>query len=1081
MEVTRQTLAFTDEQLKTLKATTGAVGTAATRTATASTFLRIQSWVGAKAAKVLTVSLMGVRAALRGILGSIGIGLIFEAVSWIMSLLSKTKEAKEEIKKLDTNIAGATAQAGNAVREMSTLRDAINKAPDHSNQKIALMAQFNKNYGTYIKGLNLETKAVLTQADAYKKLTSALRGKIYTEMEEEDTNQFLKPEMSEAANRWTKYQIAYENAKKKHGNTSLIGAYALLDGSHLRGIVMDEMKKGASVESVMKKVNDSIGSADGLKWMDLLFDGKSGQEMLKSYIRAEFRAENTRRFIAKKYSADDVKKDKANYTLATTPRETMNDARDKEAEREANSAEQTRKRKLKEVVKESDAVIDKIKSYYTRQKTYLNEMFNRGVLEKAQLEQYTSQMEDRQNKTLAVARKAIAKGHTGEWDRYKMTEMGFGQDMFDTSTENLLDDIRHTNVWNIHNRFRRLKGQSELDAIEKNAEKNMAEIAKKETERQQEAAKEIQEYDYTVQVDNKFEKEMVSKGIIKLSMKEALNEYVDMGRDFSKNGTEMMMKPGPMTAMLANARENETAIYGLDMRDISDRDSFMKTMFAGKSYNKFFQEVRELDINNPKDEGKITVFYNHIVDYLDAYTEAQKKETERDRKIFSYKYKRTDAYKENQQEERVLEGEKKLAGITTSLGMTTSEYSQDMELEMLKAKLEAAQDYYSFLAQSKADQMLLEEQQQKINEAGMNLYQKQMEQIQTSLSKLKNWMNPVEKAGEDLGKAVFGSLQDRRNVFVNLMQQYADLTREMILNWVKQRLQQKIHNRLMETNESQHEMSMQTIQKTGDMAKLQMEQTTNTASETAQATHATKTITTEAAETSGKVQLGIVGAAATTLTDLGWWGIPLVAVITALLNAMLAAAMSGVSKLFGGGATASATANTTKITSGMLTYDEGNVQAFAANDGNVYRATPVSHLSTALVTSPIATSVNGQPSLVAEKGPEIVIGRQTTRAMMMNDPALVRTIINYDRYHSGRYRALDNGEIPVEWGQGKENGSIDNTQLIQAITTLNTILANGISAKINKYGAGGLVEEVVDGLNFARRNRMNRNVNRLFK
>lgn len=67
-----------------------------------------------------------------------------------------------------------------------------------------------------------------------------------------------------------------------------------------------------------------------------------------------------------------------------------------------------------------------------------------------------------------------------------------------------------------------------------------------------------------------------------------------------------------------------------------------------------------------------------------------------------------------------------------------------------------------------------------------------------------------------------------------------------------------------------------------------------------------------------------------------------------------------------------------------------------------------------MISTPRATTINGQPSLVAENGPEIVIGRETTHAMMMNNPALLKALVNYDSNYSGRRaarRAFDNGNV----------------------------------------------------------------------
>ena len=129
-----------------------------------------------------------------------------------------------------------------------------------------------------------------------------------------------------------------------------------------------------------------------------------------------------------------------------------------------------------------------------------------------------------------------------------------------------------------------------------------------------------------------------------------------------------------------------------------------------------------------------------------------------------------------------------------------------------------------------------------------------------------------------------------------------------------------------------------------------------------------------------------------------------------------------------------------------------------------------------MVTTPTATTVNGQPSLVAEKGPEIVIGRETTHAMMMNNPGLLKALVNYDRNYSGRNsarRAFDNGNVGDVLAAGTQgNGNLpsgasaadglvsasiaSNAALLQAVNALIQRLNQPINAQINMYGRDGL-------------------------
>lgn len=287
---------------------------------------------------------------------------------------------------------------------------------------------------------------------------------------------------------------------------------------------------------------------------------------------------------------------------------------------------------------------------------------------------------------------------------------------------------------------------------------------------------------------------------------------------------------------------------------------------------------------------------------------------------------------------------------------------------------------------------------------------------------------------------------------------------------------------------------------------------------------ATQEVQTESAKTQANTVMGIASGASKIIGSLGWWGIPLVAVITALLNGLLSFAMSQVSSLFGGGSEASTSDSgpNVKLATGMLTYDSGNVQSVSGGspagspspsgyapsaspggsgvpvgsaggdrtpvlgtDGYVYQARQVPQLQTGLVTSPIATMVNGQPSLVGERGPEMVIGRETTAAMQMARPDLLAAIVKFDKNYSNghAYRTYDEGNLSDFLGtdgtttpDGSPSGNALTKEDIDGLrSTLSEFTAVMLAIKrnglhVNKYGRGGITQESQDGVNFMRRN-----------
>lgn len=259
--------------------------------------------------------------------------------------------------------------------------------------------------------------------------------------------------------------------------------------------------------------------------------------------------------------------------------------------------------------------------------------------------------------------------------------------------------------------------------------------------------------------------------------------------------------------------------------------------------------------------------------------------------------------------------------------------------------------------------------------------------------------------------------------------------------------------------------------------------------------------------TQAQTTFSIVGAIGKCFAFLGPIAGPIAAaVVMATLNGLLQWALgSAFSKK-----SKSSSSPNTKLTTGMLTYDNGNVQdlkpfvddngelywmaddndkeygkkPFMADNGEVYWAREddgKQMQGVKMLTSPTATTVNGQPSLVAERGPEIVIGRETTHAMMMNDPQLLRTLVNYDRNYSGRNsarRAFDDGNVGDVLAAGTQagNGNLSsgasatgdliaasaasNAALLQAVNALLERLSQPISAKIDMYGRGNLYDSM---------------------
>lgn len=240
-----------------------------------------------------------------------------------------------------------------------------------------------------------------------------------------------------------------------------------------------------------------------------------------------------------------------------------------------------------------------------------------------------------------------------------------------------------------------------------------------------------------------------------------------------------------------------------------------------------------------------------------------------------------------------------------------------------------------------------------------------------------------------------------------------------------------------------------------------------------------ETLKSDANRTQGEVTFSIAGAMAKCFEFLGPIAGPIAAAV--VMSTLMGLLQWALNSALGGGKKKNSTKGpNTKVVSGMLTYDSGNVQdlrPFVGNDGSLYWAAEDSnpHNGVSLLTRPTATSINGHPSLVAEKGPELVIGRETTQAMMMNNPQLLKALVNYDRNYSGR-RAYDIGNISetsptIAAGSSVtdemvSNQATTNIALLQAVNTLLQRLEQPIEAKIDMYGRGKLYDSMTKANQF---------------
>lgn len=796
---------------------------------------------------------------------------------------------------------------------------------------------------------------------------------------------------------------------------------------------------------------------------------------------------------------------------------------------------------LSEAQDQARAVIDNIKNFYQRQITEVLRTANEQSWDTTLIESAVRAIEGRMNLALSQARKSIA-GVENTWEDFKTTmnddmreqadEVGYNE------SQVLLNNIKNANINALHERILSLSSNlglpanAAINSIWKNASLNEKANETAEQKRRKAVQQRLLDDNFTGKVDNEYMQSMETLGFFDLTP-----EQLDVLLTGGTNATEFLQRRSKeIETVLKNARENITEIYAIDPQTTDGRNRLMEILF-GENWDQDNSELKHIFEIVGDD---LQVFYSELIKYSDAYTEAIKKSRERQKKILDEQWMKTPTYKSNEDEQKYTEmlssgvsqysaavQQRKAEGgrvpIKDTYGTASfiSSMGHDPEIDSYRLKMEAAAAYYDFLKAHQADAETLRDAEQAILKSEMDYAKAVAEQMKQRMSDIYELASPIEDFGTSVGEAFATMTEDAeegrkalRAAIGDMINSFMKQTMEMSKEYIKRRMMQKINDRLtsvamkkstkqLVTLEDQKQGQITQVQEQGGEAQKFLNQTVQGDIQKAtqeignqtlqvQQTQTQQEVQTEAAKTQANTTMGIASGAAKVIGSLGWWGIPLVAVITALLNGLLSFAMGKVSSLFGGGKdSGSDSGPNVKLASGMLTYDSGNVQAFrgvqdgktypvVGNDGRVYAAKDGGELSTGLVRDPITTLVNGQPALVAERGPEMVIGRETTAAMMMARPDLLAEIVKFDRNRSGQtYRAYDSGNVAsiasaLPAGATVPDGSPsgltpadiaalrDSLDGFAAVMTL--IQRNGLH--VNKFGRGSVTEASASGTKF---------------
>lgn len=767
--------------------------------------------------------------------------------------------------------------------------------------------------------------------------------------------------------------------------------------------------------------------------------------------------------------------------------------------------------------KRVEGLIAKIDQWYNLQDATINEFAATGKITDDEAKKALDAMKIARNIALEKARLAVASGDDTDWKKFyteNMQKMMIDHGEWSTELFKQLGDV---DVKTLHDFLATIKDPEVMAKLDASSffdtmRKKAAESKKVVSETQAKAAEELNKmllkYEYFDKSARQFASNLVQIGALGTTA-----EQMAKGMEGAPTAEQSIEA---VKGMLAAMLRQGTSLYKVnpsDAQGVADmiRSTVSQAMteadyLAGKTSGEqakwfdLFPEVKDWMDNPEQHKRELENFYNVMLQAEQDYYSKRKQSYDHEKRQHEERFRAAGYTEQESREQTAISnmGKMKDAGIGASfmeqqgLGSIAQDPEvlqiqnlikwRKMDVDDAQARLEALQaQRKQELADLKAKQ---EEELALRQAAGASLdeLEKLRMEHRQQMMDMEAQQNAARMGAEDLLKTQQAALYEQEIAMATKIAQELR-KRVQTINQLTKPIQdgaQNVGKKFGEMIRGVEEDSMTWNEIWRSMAQAVGDSIIDMMAQYAQNMIMEKMMNQQSkSEALSKAQVdvaaGTASAAAKTVGQLGWWGLALIPVIAAVLHGLLAAAFASDKK----NDTSKSSATKIKLASGMLTYDEGNVGTYLGQDGRVYRAREDAAPKTGLITKPIATTVQGQPALVAERGPEIVIGRRTTKRIQMAAPELLHAIQLIDRGYTPR-RLYDEGTplpvtVPAASPAGQQSDQDARmadtlaalTQTVAVLSaTVSELQKKGIPSYINKYGKGGLIEEVKSGLKF---------------
>ena len=1001
---------------------------------------------------------------------------IVSTIAAALTMLYDYSKAAEEAAKREAErqakLKAAFEESKEAVQKVVKPLEVYKKALDDASlsekQRMALVKQFKNDYQDYLDYLGLEINSAVDLAKAYAQVVRVMKQKKAYEERESYRQQQNGDNRTERIKNQSEVLAAIQsmgitgidkNWLEKNQHRSTRDVY--FDILHRKYPKIDVKYSGLGSswyvdKNTGKKIDENYSLWNSLaryqksfrterstnKQIDTMFNTEYKDIDLEHFDIDEFNNRVQRAQWKRKGSLDNKKPDKAAIAAA---------------KKEAQERKKALKLEMDEAQKASTGIISKLEEYYRLQEAAINDARAEGQMTEEQAKEMVRALSIAKNESLATARRAVTSGDTKLWDKMKTETLPAV--MADTSevSKDLLSTIQQVAVDKLHADLAKFNGDQKtvmgldsrafFDQMNAKAAGNTREAARLKAKLFTQAEKLLEQYEIVRVAQKKMQTDMEGIGIV-------TETYEEFAKRMQEGITEKQPK------QLANGKT------------ITDEEAYaqMGAKFIGQGTIPYKINIENADEALQWIQDFATNAKGELEDWAQAFPGIENWVTLLQRKNELMKEGRELTEAETEELSKIPE---KLAeAIPTIKAMFYQlEQSASSVADTIKKQVDAmigrSPIGIAEMGQQHEGRMNLTEQlyDEKINKARSSgnedaALQLEEQKKQALIDLEYQYQQELWSIREKMGATIFDQYENEVAMYKNMADK--KLNTEKQFQKKKGQLQMKLGlnvaqqyntmmsdmvNALQEAEiasvEAKYDAEIQAAQANGqDTAALEEQKEAEIME--IRKKYAGLQFAIKISEIIANTAVAIMQAYAQ-LGPIG--GSIAAAMLTVIGGAQLALAKAEYDKTMnmkvGGSKTSSA--KNTKLVSGMLTFDQGNVHRFIGQDGKVYTATEESAPKDGLVTHPIATTVQGQPALVAEKGPEIVVGRETTRAIMMNEPELIRYLANYERYNGCGYLPYDSGNISGATSDNNitESRDSENSELRQALSEMRKVM-NGV-------------------------------------